>query len=47
MERVYTGCANEGPISVYVIDGKVIRIRPLTAEENDFHPWTIKVFALG
>lgn len=43
MEKVYTSCTNEGPISVYVKDGKVVRIRPLVAEENDFRPWTIKV----
>lgn len=40
-EQVFTSCTNAGPISVYVKDGKVIRIRPLVAEESDFTPWTI------
>jgi molybdopterin guanine dinucleotide-containing S/N-oxide reductase-like protein len=40
-ERVFTSCTNAGPISVYVKDGKVMRIRPLVAEESDFTPWTI------
>ena len=42
MEKVYTSCTNEGPISVTVKDGKVVRVRPLAADENDFRPWTIK-----
>ena len=40
-EQVYTNCTNAGPISVYVKDGNVVRIRPLVADENDFTPWTI------
>ena len=39
--QVFTSCTNAGPISVYVRDGKIVRIRPLVAEENDFRPWTI------
>lgn len=41
-EQVFTNCTNAGPISVYVKDGKVTRIRPLVADENDFKPWTIE-----
>jgi len=41
-EQVFTNCTNAGPISVYVKDGKVVRIRPLVADENDFAPWTIE-----
>ena len=40
--KVYTNCTNSGPISVYVQDGKVVRIRPLVAEDKDFKPWTIE-----
>jgi molybdopterin guanine dinucleotide-containing S/N-oxide reductase-like protein len=42
-EEVFTNCTNAGPISVYVRDGKIIRIRPLAAEERDFKPWTLEV----
>ena len=41
-EQVFTNLTNAGPISVYVRDGKVVRIRPLVAEEKDFKPWTIE-----
>ena len=34
-EQIFTNCTNAGPISVYVKDGKVTRIRPLVADEND------------
>jgi anaerobic selenocysteine-containing dehydrogenase len=40
--KVYTSCTNAGPISVYVRDGQVVRIRPLVADEQDFKPWTIQ-----
>ena len=40
--QVFTSCTNAGPISVYVRDGKVVRIRPLVADANDFKPWTIE-----
>ncbi len=39
--KVYTNCTNSGPISVYVDKGKVVRVRPLVAEDKDFKPWTI------
>ena len=41
-EQVFTNCTTEGPIHVYVRDGKVVRIRPLVADEKDFKPWTIE-----
>jgi anaerobic selenocysteine-containing dehydrogenase len=41
-ERVFTSCTTEGPIQVYVRDGKVVRIRPLVADAKDFKPWTIE-----
>jgi anaerobic selenocysteine-containing dehydrogenase len=41
MLQTFTNCTNSGPISVYVQDGKVVRIRSLVAEEAEFHPWTI------
>ena len=40
-EKVFTNCTNAGPVSVYVKDGKVTRIRPLVADEKDFRPWVI------
>ncbi len=40
--EVFTSCTNAGPISVYVKDGKIVRIRPLVAENADFRPWTIE-----
>ena len=33
--RVFTNCTNAGPVSVYVEDGKVVRVRPLAA----YGPW--------
>ena len=41
-EEVFTNCTNCGPVSVYVKDGEVVRIRPLVADEADFKPWTIE-----
>ena len=35
-EQVFTSCTSEGPIQVYVRDGKVVRIRPLIADAKDF-----------
>ena len=40
-EQVFTNCTVGGPISVYVKDGKIVRIRPLVIDENDLKPWTI------
>ena len=41
-EQVFTNCTTEGPIHVYVRDGKVVRIRPFVADEKDFRPWAIE-----
>jgi molybdopterin guanine dinucleotide-containing S/N-oxide reductase-like protein len=41
-EQVFTNLTNSGPVSVYVTDGVITRIRPLVADENDYKPWTIK-----
>ena len=41
-EEVFTNLTNSGPVSVYVTDGKITRIRPLVADENDYKPWTIE-----
>ena len=41
-EQVFPSCTTEGPINVYVKDGKVVRIRPLVADEKDFRPWAIE-----
>jgi trimethylamine-N-oxide reductase (cytochrome c) len=41
-EKVFTNCTNCGPVSVYVKDGKVVRVRPLVADASDFKPWVIE-----
>jgi molybdopterin guanine dinucleotide-containing S/N-oxide reductase-like protein len=41
-ERVFTNCTNCGPVSVYVKDGEVVRVRPLVAKDEHFRPWTIE-----
>ena len=41
-EQVFTNLTNAGPVSVYVKNGKVVRIRPLVADEKDFNPWVIE-----
>ncbi|MBW2138516.1 MAG: molybdopterin-dependent oxidoreductase [Deltaproteobacteria bacterium] len=41
-EQVFTNCTNAGPVSVYVRNGEVVRIRPLVAEDKDFRPWKIE-----
>lgn len=41
-EQVFCNLTNAGPISVYVKDGKITRIRPLQAKDEDFKPWTIE-----
>ena len=38
----YTGNMNGGPCFVYVKDGKVLRITPITFDETDAEPWTIE-----
>jgi len=41
-EKAFTSCTNSGPVSVYVDDGKIVRVRPLVVEEKDFKPWVIE-----
>jgi len=45
-EEVLTNCTNAGPISVYVKDGKIVRIRPLPFDwkydPKTFNPWTME-----
>ena len=42
-EQVFTNLTNCGPVSVYVNDGVVTRIRPLVADdEAEFRPWVIE-----
>jgi trimethylamine-N-oxide reductase (cytochrome c) len=40
-EQVFTNATISGPVSVYVKDGRIIRIRPLQVDERDLKPWTI------
>jgi len=42
VEKVFTSMTNGGPISVYVEDGKVVRVRPLQVREEDYKPWVIE-----
>ena len=43
MEKVYTNMTGGGPVSVYVEDGRITRIRPLQVPETEFpKPWVIK-----
>ena len=41
-EQVFTNCTVGGPISVYVRDGKIVRVRPLVINDNDLKPWIIE-----
>lgn len=41
-EKVFTNCTNCGPVTVYVSDGRITRIRPLVADLEDYKPWVIK-----
>jgi len=38
----YCNMANGGPMSVYVKDGKIIRMTPIIFDEHDPQPWSIK-----
>ncbi len=35
-EKVFANCTNSGPVSVYVKDGKIVRIRPLVVDPDDY-----------
>jgi len=41
-EQVFTNMTGGGPVSVYVKDGKITRVRPMQIAEEDFKPWTIE-----
>jgi len=41
-QQVFTNCTVGGPISVYVEDGEIVRVRPIVIDENDLKPWTIE-----
>ena len=42
MEQVFTNLTGGGPISVYVKDGKILRVRPLQVPEEEYKPWVIE-----
>ncbi len=43
MEKVYTNLTTGGPISVYVEDGKITRIRPIQIPEEDYpKAWVVE-----
>jgi trimethylamine-N-oxide reductase (cytochrome c) len=37
----YCNMANGGPLAVYVKDGKIVRMTPITFDDKDPQPWTI------
>ncbi len=41
-EKVYANLTNSGPVSVYVKDGQIVRVRPLVVADGDMKPWTIE-----
>ncbi len=41
-EKVFINMTNGGPISVYVRDGKIVRVRPLQIPAEEFKPWVIE-----
>ncbi len=41
-EKIFTNCLISGPVSVYVNNGKITRIRPLQIDKQDLKPWTIE-----
>ena len=42
MEQVFTNLTNGGPVSVYVKNGKIVRVRPLQVPEEEYKPWVIE-----
>jgi molybdopterin guanine dinucleotide-containing S/N-oxide reductase-like protein len=38
----YCNMANGGPLSVYVKDGKIVRVTPIIFDDKDPQPWSIK-----
>ena len=41
-ETRYCNMANGGPLFVYVKDGKIVRMTPITFDDRDPQPWSIK-----
>ena len=41
-EETFVSLTNSGPITVYVKDGRIVRVRPLVAAESEYRPWTIE-----
>ena len=41
-ETRYCNMANGGPLSVYVKDGKIVRVTPIIFDDKDPQPWSIK-----
>jgi len=39
----FTTCSTAGPLFVHVKDGKIIRVEPLTFDEEDVIPWRLEV----
>ncbi len=38
----YTGMTNGGPVFIYVKDGKIVRITPISFDDSDPEPWVIE-----
>ena len=43
----YCNMANGGPMAVYVKDGKIVRMTPITFDDRDPQPWSIKAKGRG
>jgi molybdopterin guanine dinucleotide-containing S/N-oxide reductase-like protein len=41
-EQVFTNCVNQGPLFVYVRNGKIVRVRPIVFDETDAPSWKIE-----
>lgn len=41
-ETRYCNMSNGGPLFVYVKDGKIVRVTPITFDDRDPQPWSIK-----
>ncbi len=42
MEQEFFTLTGGGPLSVYVKDGKVVRVRPMQVPQEEYKPWTIE-----
>ena len=41
-EQIFVNCGQGGPVKVYVNDGKIVRIRPLSFDSSDGDSWKIE-----